>query len=146
MSNTAQVPVIDAHSTISKKQQPTTPQWEKGVRVPHEQLFVQVLVAFGGLHGVNQLPRLDEVLLVLGVHVVGLGDEAICRGVSETALSLLLALPLQGCMGRSCRAGETDQGLWVRGNTNIHDNNQLAQLFILLKIQVLDPTSMQGHF
>ena len=97
MSYTTQVPVIDAILLSVKSNNPQSPV---GVgRVPHEQLFVQVLVAFGGLHRVNQLPWLDEVLVVVSVHVVGLGDEAVCQGVSETALSLLLAIPLQGCMG-----------------------------------------------
>ena len=97
MFNKTQVPWIDAILLALKSSTQPSPV---GVGwVPHEQLFVQVLVAFGGLHGVNQLPWLDEVLGILSIHVVGLGDEAICRGVPETALGLLLALPLQGCMG-----------------------------------------------
>ena len=60
--------------SIIQKQKPTISHlWSS---VPHEQLFVHILVAFGGLDRIKQFLWLDEVLMVISIHVVWLGDIA----------------------------------------------------------------------
>lgn len=58
----------------------------------HEQLSVELLVAFGGFHWIKELFGLDEIMIFL--HVIGLGDVASHWGLVPLRVVLRWVAPI----------------------------------------------------